>query len=590
VLAFGETEMAEDKEFDPLRLLQEDLKDDDQETIVSATNKLETIAIALGPARVKSDLLPFLTEYSETDNDEAQTNIARQMGNLVPHVGGAANAHILLPLLEKYAGEEEFVVREAAVDSLNKIATQLPKADIGTKYIPLIRRLANGDWFTSRVSACGLFHVAYPHAPDTLQGELRGLFANLCNDDTPMVKKAAFQNLGKFAIALQKQYFKTDILPVLKSLSVDEMDSMRIHVVVCCVQLANKMDPADFAATLLPLIEAVQDDTSWRVRSDLCKQMPELCKNVDPQIAQKKLVPIYAKLLRDKEAEVRTMGCRVLAEVCAIVKTGLTEIVSCLEAVATDGVAPVRVAFSKSLIPLCNILGKEVAGKTLIPIITQMCTDENSEVRGNIVDSVDQICEADQPGGGAIITAIINALMELSKDPKWRVRQSVVDKSTLLAKCVGVKNFDKKLQGIVIAALSDHVFSIREHACVQIGEIVKEYGCKWAAERFFRDAFKIYDKNTNYLHRMTCLAVMSACAPHCNSEIIDKHLLPWVLLACEDDVPNVRIAGAKTMGDLLPNLDKTLGSSKVRPLLTKMLKDTDVDVCYFSSQSLLKCP
>jgi len=300
---------------------------------------------------------------------------------------------------------------------------------------------------------------------------------------------------------------------------------------------------------------------------------------------------VFAKLLRDKEAEVRTAACKVLAEVCSIVKISLMEMIGpCLEPLSTDTVASVRIALSKSLIPLCGLLGKEPTQKLLVPMITQMCTDENAEVRGNIVEGVDQVSELDQAGGGATIQAIINPLMELSKDPKWRVRQAVVDKSTLLAKCVTVKNFDRKLQAIVIAALSDHVYSIRERACIQIGEIVKEYGAKWAAEKFFKDAFKIYNKETNYLHRMTCLSVISACAPHCNSEIIEKNLLTLVTNACEDEVANVRIAGAKTMGDLLTNLDKSIGSSRVRPILLKMLKDTDVDVCYFSSQSLLKCP
>jgi serine/threonine-protein phosphatase 2A regulatory subunit A len=294
--------------------------------------------------------------------------------------------------------------------------------------------------------------------------------------------------------------------------------------------------------------------------------------------------------LRDKEAEVRTAACKVLAEVCAIVKTGLYETIGpCLEPLSVDTIGSVRVAFSKSLIPMCNLLGKETAQKLLVPMITQMCTDENADVRGNIVEGIDQVSELDQAGGGATIQSVIGSLMELSKDPKWRVRQAVIDKSVLLAKCVTVKNFDKKLQGIIIAALSDHVYSIRERACLQIGEVVKEYGAKWAAEKFFKEAFKIYDKNTNYLHRMTCLAVISSCAIHCNSEILEKNLLPLVLTACEDDVANVRIAGAKTMGDLLTNLDKSIASARCRPILTKMLKDTDVDVCFFSSQSLQKC-
>jgi len=291
-------------------------------------------------------------------------------------------------------------------------------------------------------------------------------------------------------LALQKPHFKTDVYPILKDLSQDEMDSMRLHVNTCCVQLASKMDPVDFSTLLLPLIEAVQDDTSWRVRTDLCKQMPELTRNVNEAIS-KRLLLVFAKLLRDKEAEVRTAGCKVLAEVCSIVKIGVMDVISpCLDPLSTDTVASVRVAFSKSLIPMCNLMGKDkdkdAAQKALVPMITQMCTDENAEVRGNIVEGVDQVSELDQAGGGAIIQAVIGSLMELSKDPKWRVRQAVVDKSTLLAKCVTVKNFDRRLQGIVIAALSDHVYSIRERACIQIGEIVKEYGAKWAAEKIFQ--------------------------------------------------------------------------------------------------------
>ena len=54
----------------------------------------------------------------------------------------------------------------------------------------------SGDWFTTRVSACGLFSCCYGGCLDAVQAELRSLFNNLCNDDTPMVRKAAFLALG----------------------------------------------------------------------------------------------------------------------------------------------------------------------------------------------------------------------------------------------------------------------------------------------------------------------------------------------------------------------------------------------------------
>jgi hypothetical protein len=67
-----------------------------------------------------------------------------------------------------------------------------------------------------------------------------------------------------------------------------------------------------------------------------------------------------------------------------------------------------------------------------------------------------------------VTNGILPNLLELAKDPKWRVRKTVVDKMGMLSKCLGVKVFEKKLQPVVIASLSDHVYAIRERACVQV--------------------------------------------------------------------------------------------------------------------------
>jgi serine/threonine-protein phosphatase 2A regulatory subunit A len=46
---------------DPLQLLRDDLKDDDFETLMAAINRLHVIGLALGQARCRSELIPFLT-------------------------------------------------------------------------------------------------------------------------------------------------------------------------------------------------------------------------------------------------------------------------------------------------------------------------------------------------------------------------------------------------------------------------------------------------------------------------------------------------------------------------------------------------
>jgi len=59
-------------------------------------------------------------------------------------------------------------------------------------FVPLLIRLATGDWFTSRTSACGLFGSAYARTEDQkLRAELRAHFKKLAEDETPMVRRSA---------------------------------------------------------------------------------------------------------------------------------------------------------------------------------------------------------------------------------------------------------------------------------------------------------------------------------------------------------------------------------------------------------------
>ena len=86
-----------------------------------------------------------------------------------------------------------------------------------------IQRLAAGEWFTARVSSCGLFHIAYPSAPETLKTELRAIYSQLCQDDMPMVRRSAASNLGKFAATVEAAHLKADIMSIFEDLTQDGM-------------------------------------------------------------------------------------------------------------------------------------------------------------------------------------------------------------------------------------------------------------------------------------------------------------------------------------------------------------------------------
>ena len=83
------------------------------------------------------------------------------------------------------------------------------------------QRLAAGEWFTARVSSCGLFHIAYLSAPEALKAELRSIYGQLCQDDMPMVRRSAASNLGKFAAKVEQSHLKTDIMSLFEDLTHD---------------------------------------------------------------------------------------------------------------------------------------------------------------------------------------------------------------------------------------------------------------------------------------------------------------------------------------------------------------------------------
>jgi len=388
---------------------------------------------------------------------------------------------------------------------------------------------------------------------------------------------------------VSKEHLKNDIIPMVKLLSEDDLDSMRIFTIDCCASISANLTQEEFGMFLLPLIEAVHDDGSWRVRQQLCRSMETLCKNAGESIASEKLLPMFCKLLVDVEVQVRITATRQLDKVAHQCKPGLlTHLAPVLETILADQHEKVRVAFSNALIPLCAAFGPEPAQKLLVPIVQTLAKDELADVRNNIISKIDQLAQV--LGNEAAIDAVLPTLLELSKDAKWRVRMEVVGKVSALAKLFGQEIYEKKLQTIVVSGLQDHVFSIREKACEQVCALVNTLGADWAVTQLFPPAFAIFERSTNYLHRMTALVIASNLVGVLKGPLLEKHILPIVLAACKDDVANVRFAAAKTLGKMLSELDRSVIESHVKPALASMQKDEDIDVAYFAEQALQAIP
>jgi len=181
------------------------------------------------------------------DEDEVLLALANSLGKMIPLVGGGSHAQSLLPPIELLLTVEENTVRDAATASASLVASALPDEIFQDKYASMLTRLARKEWFTARISSAGLIANAYPRLAQTQQDEHLKLFAELCQDDTPMVRRVAAQNLGIMVenvvqaagrSSLEEGGVVTKILiPLYETLSSNEqpVSLISISIIMMCI-------------------------------------------------------------------------------------------------------------------------------------------------------------------------------------------------------------------------------------------------------------------------------------------------------------------------------------------------------------------
>ena len=90
----------------------DELRSEDVQLRLNAIHRISTIALALGPDRAREELIVFLQE-SVDDEDEVLLALAEELGrDFEEYIGGKDWAHLLLGPLENLSAVEETVVRD----------------------------------------------------------------------------------------------------------------------------------------------------------------------------------------------------------------------------------------------------------------------------------------------------------------------------------------------------------------------------------------------------------------------------------------------------------------------------------------------
>ncbi|KAI0559561.1 HEAT repeat containing protein [Gracilaria domingensis] len=519
----------------PIAVLLDELKHEDIQLRLNATRRIKTIAEALGPERTRGELLPFITETVD-DEDEVLLTLAEELGDFLDEVGGPAYCPVLVQPLETLANAEETVVREKAVESLCRLSNQVQQQsedDARSLHVdhmfPLAQRLANGDWFTSRISACALFPDLYnriPHDRTDLRTQILEMYKNLVHDSTPMVRRAAASNIGNFARAVHAHsptLVCEELLQLFSDLVGDDQDSVRLIIVENAPVFASLLNPRDTTESadasmssetngptssapaniegaqedsstaneaekpnqessatgngpishhhtaterIVDMVRGFSVDKSWRVRYMVATRLNDLCDALGPEATRNDLLQAYIAMLQDNEPEVRTAAAFKVTDIAK----RLVEL-------------PPK--------PDCSS-GSDHVIYDIFPNVEQLVNDSSQHVRAALASNIMGL--APVLGVDITVSHLVEIVLALLKDEYPEVRLNVITHLDKVSFIMSIEKLSDELLPAIVDLAEDKNWRVRLAIIERIPLLARQLG-----KDFFEENNKLGDLCISWL-------------------------------------------------------------------------------------------
>lgn len=565
--------------FQNVKEMIEDLRSENPDLRLHSIQGIHIIARTLGSARTREELLLYLTDYLD-DNDEVLRVFAQALGTMLPEVGGIAYAQNLLQPLEMLCSLEEITVREEAVRSLQLLCQQIfsnPNAvEQREQYETLVYRLCQATP-QCRSSACALMASLYsaPNISLETKQRVRDAFTELVGDSEIMVRRAACLALGDSFIKVLSASDATSVIPHLASFSTDEADGIRLCAVTSCCAVLPRVNVAH-RGKILHFVLDLSSDKSWRVRYMMADSLGTLSNALSssPYVEQY-VVPIFRNLCKDEEGEIRASAVYNMASVLAACSdvSGKGEVLMTGAHLVSDAISHVRVSLANSLLRSVAHVPKSLWSSTILQTCITLLNDQEADVRLALISGFSSM--GTTPEAKELAPQLVPVILELASDPQWRLRQVVLQQVPYLI--TSLEGNASAVLDVCVERMLDHAATIREVAVQACCKLVSEKGIQWSTEHMFPRMLEIVN-NTNYLFRVALCHWFAAlaCVAAVDEAACMKLLWPAILKLQLDPVPNVKLNVAKSIGALRRAGKIPIKDAEV--VLNHFLQDTSADV------------
>ncbi len=463
------------------------------------------------------------------------------------------------PLYQTLLCAEETVVRETTIESMREIVKSLSDDLIVSHVIPIIYNISGQENFTGRVSAVYMIRMVYQKAGKEKE-KLRTVYFKLCDEDLPLIKRAAAKEFGSLCKVMEKEVVNPDMINYFKKF-MNESDSIRVLLLNSLVDLVKLFNNTELQRINIQVVVAASDDKSWRVRHELARIFPELIDGFGSQINE--LVPTFSNLIKDGETEVKIAALEGLNKVIENINSEKVSIciIPSILMLSGEGSPHVKALIGESLGPIAKHVGYSTFSSKLNNMFEALLKDTNSDVRLGVAKSLyDIFITSDQ----ALLKSISTTIGGLLKDTQYKIREQVYITLAKLGAAYGLDTFKAHIEPLYFGFLTDTVSAVRDRGVETLDIINSKFGQTWVANTLIPKLMTgLSQQKTSYLHRVTIISSVAQCAKNLNPTNINDAVIPNLLKCVKDKIPNVRFYLVKKLGMVLEYADST-GKDKIK--------------------------
>ncbi|CAI5729540.1 hypothetical protein KXD40_003576 [Peronospora effusa] len=328
----------------------------------------------------------------DDDNEQFRISAVTLYNELAEHFGPELCQQFCVPELISLSEDPVFRVRKSTALSFSNVCKTAGMELSRERLIPAFQRLAKDDiWGVRKACAECFVNVALALAPTDRGPILIPMFESFVIDSSRWVRMAAYQSLGPFLAALEKDQVTDELVEHFASMATTAASQLggsgevdiKFHCAYNFPAVASILGATKWRK-LSPIFERLHSDTYWKIRRSFAYSLHELARILGQGITETQLATAFDSYLHDVQ-DVRLGAMLHFADFLENVSPSFRE--SYLPVLAEFNLFDnttkwrFREVLSGQLAQLCHTFTPEATFSVIHPLVFKLVTDPVAVVR-----------------------------------------------------------------------------------------------------------------------------------------------------------------------------------------------------------------